>query len=65
MSVIFHKGGDVVGALNRMTSNIRLPFQKFAGELHLLGMNYTGPDTRLHLRLNVDGIPNQWSMPVD
>jgi hypothetical protein len=65
MSVVYHKGGDLVGALNRMTKNIKLPGQKFEGEMHLPGMNWAGPGTRLDLRLNDDGTPKQWSMPVD
>ena len=65
MPVVFHRGGDLVGILNRMTKNIKLPFQKFEGEMHLPGMNYAGPGTRLDLRLNDDGTPKTWSMPVD
>jgi hypothetical protein len=48
-----------------MAKNIKLPFQKFEGEMHLSGMNYAGPGTRLDLRLNDDGTPKTWSMPVD
>jgi hypothetical protein len=33
--------------------------------MHVPGMNYAGPCTRLDLRLNDDGTPKQWSMPVD
>jgi hypothetical protein len=33
--------------------------------MHLPGMNYAGPGTRLDLRLNDDGTPKTWSMPVD
>jgi hypothetical protein len=65
MSVVYHKGGDPVGALNRLTSSIRLPFQKFEGELQLLGMNYAGPGSCLDLRLNDDGTFKQWSKPFD
>jgi hypothetical protein len=65
MSVVYHKGGDLVGALNRMTKNIKLPRQKFEGEMHILRMNFAGPGSRLDLRLNDDGTPKQWSMPVD
>jgi hypothetical protein len=63
MSVVYHKGGNLVGALNRMIKNIKLPGQKFEGELHLPGMNWADPSTRLDLRLNDDGTPKQWSMP--
>jgi hypothetical protein len=65
MPVVYRRGGDLVGELNRMTKNIKLPFQKFEGEMHLPGMNYAGPGTRLDLRLNDDGTPTTWSMPVD
>jgi hypothetical protein len=65
MPVVYHRGGDLVGALNRMTKNIKLPLQKFEGEMHIPGMNWAGPGTRLDLRLNDDGTPKQWSMPVD
>jgi hypothetical protein len=48
-----------------MTKNVKLTFQKFEGEMHLPGMTYAGPGTRLDFRLNDDGTPYQWSMPVD
>ena len=59
------KGGDLVGSLNSVTSNIKLPWAKFPGELHLPGHSFTGPGTRLDLRLNPDGTPKDWSTPVD
>jgi hypothetical protein len=65
MPVVYHRGGDLVGALNTMNKNIKLPFQKFAGEMHLPGMDFAGPGSRLDLRLNDDGTPKHWSMPVD
>jgi hypothetical protein len=65
MSVVYHRGDDLVGALNGMTKNIKLPLQKFEGEMHIPGMNWAGPGSRLDLRLNDDGTPKQWSMPVD
>jgi hypothetical protein len=65
MPVVYHRGGDLVGALNRMTKNIKLPFQKFEGEKHLPGVNYAGAGTRLDLRLNDEGTPKLWSMSVD
>jgi hypothetical protein len=65
MPVVYHRGGDLAGALDRMTKNIKLPLQKFEGEMHIPGMNWAGPGTRLDLRLNNDGTPKQWSMPVD
>jgi hypothetical protein len=33
--------------------------------MHLPGIAFAGPGTRLDLRLNDDGTPKQWSMPVD
>jgi hypothetical protein len=65
MPVVYHKGGDLVGALNILTKNIKLPGQMFKEEMHLAGLAFAGPGTRLDLRLNDDGTPKQWSMPVD
>jgi hypothetical protein len=31
MSVVYHRGGDLVGALNRMTKNIKLPVSEVRG----------------------------------
>jgi len=58
-------GGDLVSSLNSITSNIKLPWAKFQGEMHLPGHSFTGPGTRLDLRLNPDGTPKEWSKPVD
>jgi hypothetical protein len=57
MHVVYHKGGGLIGDLNRMTCNNKLSFQKFEGEMHLPGHSFTGPGTRLDLRLNDDGTP--------
>lgn len=59
------KGGDLVSALNAVTSNIKLPWAKYPGEMHLPGHSFTGPGTRLDLRLNPDGTPKEFSKPVD
>jgi hypothetical protein len=59
------QGGDLVSSLNSVTSNIKLPWAKFPGEMHLPGHSFTGPGTRLDLRLNPDGTPKEWSKPVD
>jgi Phospholipase A2-like domain len=65
---------EVIGANTRcgcsLTSypgrkNIQLPLQKFPGEIHVPGMNFAGPGTRLDHRLNDDGTPKSWSQPVD
>lgn len=59
------EGGDVVGSLSKFTDKIKFPFQKFKGEIHLPGMNFAGPGTRLDLRLNDDMTPKDWSQPTD
>ena len=43
---ISNRGGDLVSSLNSITSNIKLPWAKFPGEMHLPGHNFTGPGTR-------------------
>lgn len=58
-------GGDIVGSLSKITDKIKFPFQKFPGEMHLFGHSFTGPGTRLDLRLNDDMTPKDWSRPVD
>jgi hypothetical protein len=59
------EGGDLVGVLNTLTSKFKLPLQKFEGELHIPGMNFVGPGTKLEYRLNSDNTPKEWSKPVD
>ena len=44
--------------LNTLVNN--LPF-----EMHLPGHSFTGPGTKLYNRLNYDGTPNEWSMPIN
>jgi len=58
-------GGDLVNKLNAVTGNIRLPWGKFKGEMHLPGHSFTGPSTRLDLRLNLDDSPKEWSKPIN
>jgi Phospholipase A2-like domain/Domain of unknown function (DUF5679) len=58
-------GGDLVGMLNTISKNFQLPLQMFPGELHVPGMNFAGPGTRLEYRLNDYGTPKQFSLPVD
>jgi hypothetical protein len=58
-------GGDLVSSMNSLTSSIKLPWTKFPGEMHLPGHSFTGPGTRLDLRLNPDGSYKEWSKPVD
>jgi len=59
------KGGDLVGSLNMLTSNTKLPWGKFPGEMHLPGHQFTGPETRLDLRVLPDGTPHPWSKPIN
>lgn len=59
------EGGDLVSSLNKITSKIKLPWATFPGEMHLPGHSFTGPGTRLDLRLNPDGSFKDWSKPVD
>ena len=33
-------------------------------EMHLPGHNFTGPGTKLYKRLNPDGTPKEWSIPI-
>ena len=54
-----------MNSLNAVTGRIKLPWSKFAGEMHLPGHNFTGPGTKLNKRLNPDGTPKSWSKPVD
>ena len=38
---------------------------KFPLEMHLPGHNFTGPGTKLYIRLNSDGTPQEWSMSIN
>jgi len=56
VSTNIQQGGDIVSSLNSATSNIKLPWAKFPGEMHLAGhVNFTGPGTNLDKRSNADG----------
>ena len=44
--------------LNTFVNNV--PF-----EMDLPGHNFTGPGTKLYKRLNSDGTPKEWSMPIN
>ena len=55
----FVKKGAVGGRfINTLVNN--LPF-----EMHLPGHNFTGPGTKLCRRLNSDGTPKEWSIPIN
>ena len=47
-------GGSFLNSLVK-----ELPF-----EMHLPGHNFTGPRTKLYKRLNSDGTPKEWSIPI-
>ena len=51
---------DVTGGsfLDSMVN--KLPF-----EMHLPRHNFTGPGTKLYKRLNPDGTPKEWSIPIN
>jgi len=51
------KGGDIVSSLTSKTRDIKLPWAKYPGEMHLPGMDFAGPGTRLDLRLDSSGRP--------
>ena len=38
---------------------------KLSFEMHLPGHNFTGPGTKLYKRLNPDGTPKEWSIPIN
>ena len=48
-------GGDFVNFLNTL----------IPGEKHLIGHNWTGPGTNIHLRTNEDLTPKEWSQPIN
>jgi len=58
-------GGDLASSLSAATSGVKLPWAKFPGEILLVGHSFTGPGTNLDKRLNPDGTPKLWSMPVN
>ena len=51
---------DATGGSFRNTLVNKLPF-----EMHLPGHNFTGPGTKLYKRLNPDGTPKEWSIPIN
>jgi len=57
-------GGDLVSSSRRSVC-FQLPWAKYPGEMHLPGMNFVGPGTRLDLRLDSSGRPKPDSIPVD
>ena len=57
-------GGDLASSLNNFTRNIKLPWAKFPGEMHLPEMNFVGPGTNLDKRLSTR-MYKDCSKPVD
>ena len=55
----FVKKGVAGGSFLNTLVN-KLPF-----EMHLPGHNFTGPGTKLYKRLNPDGTPKEWSIPIE
>ena len=55
----FVKKGTAGGSFLNSLVN-KLPF-----EMHLPGHNFTGPGTKLYKRLNPDGTPKDWSIPIN
>ena len=51
---------DATGGSFLNTLVNKLPF-----EMHLPGHNFTGPGTKLYKRLNPDGTPKEWSIPIN
>ena len=51
---------DAIGGSFLNTLVNKLPF-----EMHLPGHNFTGPGTKLYKRLNSDGTPKEWSIPIN
>ena len=51
---------DATGGSFLNTLVNKLPF-----EMHLPGHNFTGPGMNLYKRLNPDGTPKEWSMPIN
>ena len=52
------KGTSGGSSLNSLVN--KLPF-----EMHLPGHNFTLPGTKLYKRLNLDGTPKEWSIPIN
>jgi len=51
--------------LNSVTSEIKLPWTRFKGDMHIPSMNFAGPGKNLNQRLMPSGNYHDWSKPVD
>ena len=47
------------------TSFLNTLVKKLPFEMHLPGHNFTGLGTKLYKRLNPDGTPKEWSIPIN
>ena len=57
-STQFIKKGAAASFLNTLVNKLPL-------EMHLPGHIFTGPGTKLYKRLNPDGTPKEWSIPIN
>ena len=55
----FVRRGAAGGSFSNTFVN-KLPF-----EINLPRHNFTGPETKLYTRLNSDGTPKEWSIPIN
>ena len=55
---VVKRGAVGVSFLNTLLN--KLPF-----EMHLPGHNFNGPERKLEKRLNSDGPPKEWSIPIN
>jgi len=58
-------GGDFSSMLNMVTSGIKLPWTKFKGEIHILGINFACPRSNLNKPSTPTGQYHDWSKPVE
>lgn len=58
---------DLVGVFCKLTSNVKLPFKKFEGEMYLTRHNFTGSCTQLDSRMMAEILHEECSnyKPVD
>ena len=54
--------GDIQNSLQKLPG---FPWAKYAGEKHLPNHNYTGPGTRLDLRLDSNDNPKPGEQPIN
>ena len=57
-----YNGGDIQTFASKLPG---LPWAKYPGEQHLFNHNYTGPGTRLDIRLNTNDQPKHGERPIN